>query len=173
MLTIWGQTNRPEFKPAPEVPAMPKALMKLPRTDITRAKFPAVDFHLHGTSLKTAEDYQKMIADDGSDRHRRDLQYGRRIRSGVRPEHESRRAFKDRIIHFARLNYAGDQRTGLVRARPPPSWSAVFEAGAAGLKIGKELGLDLQESPTAPTSRPTTRASIRSGRCARSTTSPS
>ena len=60
--TIWGQTNRPEFKPAPEVPAMPKALMKFPRTDITRAKFPVVDFHLHGSSLKTAADYRKMIA---------------------------------------------------------------------------------------------------------------
>src|SRR5450432_454109 len=53
--------TRPEFKPAPEVPAMPKALMKLPRTEITRAKFPAIDFHLHGGSLKTAADYQKMI----------------------------------------------------------------------------------------------------------------
>ena len=57
---VFAQT-RPEFKPAPEVPAMPKALMKLPRTEITRAKFPAIDFHLHGGSLKTAADYQKMI----------------------------------------------------------------------------------------------------------------
>jgi len=46
--------TKPEFKPAPEVPAMPKALMKFPRTNITRAKFPAVDFHLHGRSLQTA-----------------------------------------------------------------------------------------------------------------------
>jgi len=61
MLTSWGQT-RPEFKSAPEVPAMPKALMKFPRTNITRAKFPVVDFHLHGSALKTADDYRKMIA---------------------------------------------------------------------------------------------------------------
>src|ERR1700692_2163723 len=46
---------------APEVPAMPKALMKLPRTNITRAKFPAVDIHFHGRSLRTPQDYQKMI----------------------------------------------------------------------------------------------------------------
>src|SRR3954466_4580872 len=45
----------------PEVPAMPKALMKLPRTDITRAKFPTVDFHFHGRTLRTAQDYQKLI----------------------------------------------------------------------------------------------------------------
>ncbi|HTS61665.1 MAG TPA: hypothetical protein VMH28_06550 [Candidatus Acidoferrales bacterium] len=58
---LFAQT-RPDFKPTPEVPAMPKALMKFPRTEITRAKFPAVDFHLHGSSLQTAADYQKMIA---------------------------------------------------------------------------------------------------------------
>jgi hypothetical protein len=54
--------TRPEFKPAPEVPSMPKALMKFPRTEITRAKFAALDFHLHGGSLRTGADYQKMIA---------------------------------------------------------------------------------------------------------------
>src|SRR5215831_12831097 len=57
-----SSAQRPEFKPTPEVPAMPKALMKFPRTNITRARFPAVDFHLHGSSLKTPADYQKMIA---------------------------------------------------------------------------------------------------------------
>src|SRR5262249_21588115 len=60
--TLWGQGARPEFKPAPEVPAMPKALMKLPRTEISRAKYPVVDFHLHGSALKTAADYSKMVS---------------------------------------------------------------------------------------------------------------
>src|SRR6266436_9171849 len=46
---------------APEVPAMPKALMKLPRTNITHAKFPVVDIHFHGRSLRTPQDYQKTI----------------------------------------------------------------------------------------------------------------
>ena len=41
-------TSRPDFQVTPEVPAMPKALMKLPRTPITKAKFPAIDFHVHG-----------------------------------------------------------------------------------------------------------------------------
>src|SRR5579862_9565408 len=51
----------PGIKPAPEVPAMPKALMKLPRTGIHRFKFPAIDFHLHAGNLRTPEDYKKMI----------------------------------------------------------------------------------------------------------------
>ncbi len=40
---------------------MPKALMKLPRTNITRAKFPAIDIHFHGRSLRTPQDYPKTI----------------------------------------------------------------------------------------------------------------
>src|SRR5437773_6421591 len=55
-------SSHPDFKPTPEVPAMPKALMKLPRTAITRAKYPVIDFHLHGRTLAAAEDYRKMIA---------------------------------------------------------------------------------------------------------------
>src|SRR6266404_2932553 len=71
-LTSWAQTagaqakapqfpSHPDFRPTPEVPALPKALMKLPRTNITRAKFPAVDIHFHGRSLRTPQDYQKTI----------------------------------------------------------------------------------------------------------------
>src|SRR5260370_40344978 len=95
--------TRPEFKVAPEVPAMPKALMKFPRTNITRAKFPAVDFHLHGQSLKTAADYEKMIQlmdktgigvicnmDGGFGKT-----FDRNMQVGA--------PYKDRIIHFARL----------------------------------------------------------------------
>lgn len=40
---------------------MPKALIKLPRTNITRAKFPAIDIPFHGKSLRTPHDYQKTI----------------------------------------------------------------------------------------------------------------
>ena len=59
-LTADGQT-RPDFQITPEVPAMPRALMKFPRTPISRAKYPAIDFHLHGAQLRTADDYQKLI----------------------------------------------------------------------------------------------------------------
>src|ERR1700719_829419 len=60
-ITIALRPTGAQQKPAPEVPAMPKALMKLPRTNITRAKFPVVDIHFHGRSLRTPQDYQKLI----------------------------------------------------------------------------------------------------------------
>ena len=37
-----------------EVPWMPATLLRLPRTNITRAKYPAIDFHNHTGSLTTA-----------------------------------------------------------------------------------------------------------------------
>ena len=37
----------------PDVPPMPLTLLRLPRTNITRAKFPAIDFHVHAPELTT------------------------------------------------------------------------------------------------------------------------
>jgi hypothetical protein len=104
--------SHPDFKPAPEVPAMPKALMKLPRTEITRATFPALDFHLHGGTLKTAAVYEKMIAlmdktgvglicnmDGGFGKN-----FDRSMQVGE--------PYRDRIIHFARLNWEGINEPG-------------------------------------------------------------
>ena len=111
-LTVSGQTTRPDFKITPEVPALPKALMKLPRTPISRAKFPAIDFHVHGGQLRTAEDYQKMIKvmdetglgvlcnmDGGFG-----ATFDRNLKVGE--------PFRDRVIQFARLDFAGINEPG-------------------------------------------------------------
>jgi predicted TIM-barrel fold metal-dependent hydrolase len=144
-LTASGQSPRPDFKATPEVPAMPKALMKLPRTPITRAKFPAVDFHLHGSQLRTAEDYQKMIAvmdqtglgvicnmDGGFG-----AAFDQNMKVGA--------PFRDRVIHFARIDFAGINDPGWP-ARTAAELERDFLAGAAGLKINKVLGLDLRNT---------------------------
>ncbi|HJZ98127.1 MAG TPA: amidohydrolase family protein, partial [Candidatus Solibacter sp.] len=140
VLTFWGQSSRPEFKPTPEVPAMPKALMKLPRTPISRAKFPAVDFHLHGRALQTAADYQKMIAlmdqtgiavisnMDGG--------YGKAFDQNIKTGD----AYKDRVLQFARLNYEGINEPGWSE-KATAELERCFRSGAQGLKIAKELGL--------------------------------
>ncbi len=133
----------PAFHPTSEVPAMPKALMKLARTAITRAKFPAIDFHLHGAALRSAEDYQKLIAlmdqtgigvicnmDGGFG-----ATFDRNMKVGE--------PYRDRIIHFARLNFDGINEPGW-SARTAAELERDFIAGAAGLKINKVLGLDLK-----------------------------
>src|SRR5215472_15819772 len=99
--------TKPEFKPAPEVPAMPKALMKFPRTNITRAKFPAVDFHLHGSSLKTPADYQKMIAIMDKTGiaviSNMDGGFGATFDQNIKVGD----AYKDRVLQFTRINWQG------------------------------------------------------------------
>ncbi len=45
----------------PDVPPMPLTLLRLPRTNITRAKFPAIDFHLHGRGLTTPAAYARFV----------------------------------------------------------------------------------------------------------------
>ena len=106
--------SHPDFKPTPEVPAMPKALMKLPRTPITRAKFPAIDFHLHGRELRTAEDYQKMIKvmDETGIGVICNMDGG--FGADVRSQHEGRRAVPGSRPSVCRLDFNGHQRTGLV-----------------------------------------------------------
>jgi hypothetical protein len=148
VLTISLAQQKPEFKPAPEVPAMPKALMKLPRTNITRAKFPAVDIHFHGRSLRTSQDYEKMIRlmdqtglavitnlDGG---------FGQSFDQVMKLDEP----YKDRILPFARLNYEGLNEKGW-SAKAAAELERCFKAGANGLKIW---------------------ASIPFGRCARGTT---
>lgn len=144
-LTVSGQTppSRPPFHVTPDVPAMPKALMKLPRTPITRAKFPAIDFHVHGGQLRTAEDYRKMITimdetglgiicnmDGGFG-----ATFDRNMKVGE--------PFRDRVIQFARLDFTGINEPGWP-ARMALELERTFLAGAAGLKINKVLGLDLK-----------------------------
>jgi predicted TIM-barrel fold metal-dependent hydrolase len=134
--------SHPDFKPTPEVPALPKALMKLPRTNITRAKFPALDFHFHGRTLRTAEDYQKLIRkmdetgigvisnmDGGFGK-----EFDRNMQVGE--------PYKDRIIHFARVDFEGINEPGWSQ-KTAAELERCFRAGAHGLKINKVLGLDL------------------------------
>jgi len=140
VLTISLAQQKPEFKPAPEVPALPKALMKLPRTNITRAKFPAVDIHFHGRSLRTSQDYEKMIRlmdqtglavitnlDGG---------FGQAFDQVMKLDEP----YKDRILPFARLNYEGLNEKGW-SAKAAAELERCFKAGAQGLKVWKDVGL--------------------------------
>ncbi len=135
--------SHPDFRPTPEVPAIPKALMKLPRTALTRAKFPAIDFHLHGRGISSDDAYRKMIKlmdetglgvlcnMDGG--------FGKTFDQNMKVGEP----YRDRIIHFARLDWEGINEPGW-SAKTTEELERCFRAGAAGLKINKVLGLDLR-----------------------------
>ncbi len=137
--------SHPEFKPTPEAPAIPKALMKLPRTNTTRAKFPAIDFHVHGRGLRTPEDYQRMVKlmdetglgvlcnMDGG--------FGKEFDESMKVGEP----YRDRIVQFTRLNFAGINEQGWSR-KTTAELERCFLAGAAGLKISKVLGLEVKNA---------------------------
>ena len=53
------------FTPGPRQTAMPNTLLVVKQTEAARAKYPAIDFHFHGRSLKTPEDYGNLVRKDG------------------------------------------------------------------------------------------------------------
>ncbi len=123
--------------------AMPKSLLVVKRTTITRARFPVIDFHFHGRTLKTAEDYQALVQTmdqtglgaianmDGGmyDDLDRNLRLGE--------------PHKARLVHFARPVWEGINEPGWAE-KSAAELDRAFKAGAQGLKINKALGLELK-----------------------------
>jgi predicted TIM-barrel fold metal-dependent hydrolase len=135
--------EHPGWKPSPPQTAMPRTSLAVEEHKIQKAKFPAIDVHFHAGFLRSPADYQKMIAimdqvglamlvnlDGGSgDTFDRYL--------------KASEPYRDRIITMARLNYDGINEPGW-SAKMTAELERCFRAGAGGLKIAKELGLDLR-----------------------------
>jgi predicted TIM-barrel fold metal-dependent hydrolase len=142
-LTVALRPAGAQQQKAPEVPAMPKALMKLPRTNITRSKFPTVDIHFHGGSLRAPQDYQKMITlmDETNLAviSNMDGGFGQSFDGAMK----AGEPYKDRVIHFARLNYEGINEKGWSE-KAATELDRCFKAGAQGLKVWKDVGLTLR-----------------------------
>jgi len=137
------QAPRPEFKPAPEQPAMPKSLLVVKRTAIAKAKYPAIDFHFHGGALKTADDYQKMVAVmDRTGVGAVMNMDGGLFEAADRNLHVGA-SYRDRIVHFARPVWTGINDPGWAE-KTAAGLERAFKAGAQGLKINKALGLDVK-----------------------------
>jgi len=122
---------------------MPKALMKFPRTPISRAKFPAIDFHFHGRELKTVGDYQKLVRLMDQTGIgvicNMDAGFGKTFDNNMKLDEPVR----DRIVQFARVDFEGINTAGW-SAQAAAELDRCFRAGAVGLKINKVLGLDLK-----------------------------
>jgi len=124
----------------PETPPMPLNLLRLPRTNITRAKYPAIDFHVHTRELNNREAYEKLVSlldrigvgaivnlDGGSG-------------AGLDAVLEAGKPYQDRVANFVTLNTDGINEPGW-SDRFAAEMERGFKAGAQGLKVYKELGL--------------------------------
>lgn len=122
---------------------MPKTLLVVKETAVEKAKFPAIDFHVHARSLQSADDYAKFV--DLMD------QVGLAAIANMDGGHgeafdrnmELGKSHAARILHFARVDWDGINEPGWSE-RASAELLRCFRAGAHGLKISKVLGLELQ-----------------------------
>ena len=134
---------QPDFKPTPEQNPMPKNLLVVKRTEITRAKYPVIDFHFHGRPIQTPDAYKKMI--DVMDRAGlgaiANMDGG--MYDALDKNLQTGAPYKDRIVHFARPVWEGINDPGWAE-KTATELERAFKAGALGLKINKVLGLQLK-----------------------------
>jgi uncharacterized protein len=134
----------PGWKPdGNEVPWMPATLLRLPRTNITRARYTAIDFHNHTGVLTTREQYERVI----SILDRVGIGAVVNLNAGTEDQLDAvlkaGDPYKDRVANFLTFNPAGINE---------PGWSARFAAvmergfknGALGMKVFKSLSTGVQ-----------------------------
>lgn len=140
MPTMESIAPPPGWKPSgPEVPPMPITLLRLPRTNITRAKYPAIDFHVHAGGLTTPEAYESLIElmdkigmgaivnlNGGTGAHLDQV-----LKAG--------QAYKDRVATFITFSPEGINEPGWSE-KFAAEMERAFKAGALGMKVSKALG---------------------------------
>jgi predicted TIM-barrel fold metal-dependent hydrolase len=129
------------WKPeSPPTPAIPVALIRLPRTTITVAKFPAIDFHVHAGGLKDDASYKSLIKLMDSIGMGAIVNLNGGTGANLDTVLKAGEPYKDRVANFVTFDSTGINE---------PGWSAKFaaemergfKAGAMGLKVSKALGL--------------------------------
>ena len=129
----------------PDVPPMPLTLLRLPRTNIVRAKFPAIDFHVHAPQLTTGTAYQSFITLMDSIGMGAIVNLNGGTGSTLDAALTAGEPFRDRVATFLTFNPDGINE---------PGWSEKFaaemergfKAGALGMKIFKSLGQGIRNA---------------------------
>jgi predicted TIM-barrel fold metal-dependent hydrolase len=122
-----------------EQPPMPLTLLRLPRTNITRAKYPAIDFHVHAGGLTTPDAYEHLIRLmdtigmgaivnlNGGTGNTLD-----KVLSAGQPH-------RDRVANFITFSADGINEPGWSE-KFAAEMDRAFKAGAMGMKVSKQLG---------------------------------
>jgi predicted TIM-barrel fold metal-dependent hydrolase len=128
------------WKPSPdEQPPMPLTLLRLPRTNIWRAKYPAVDFHVHARGLTSKAAYDEVVA------LMDDIGMGViiNLNGGTGKELDAVLAagvpYRDRVANFITFSAEGINEPGWSE-RFAAEMERAFKAGAMGMKVSKQLG---------------------------------
>lgn len=122
---------------------MPLTLLRLPRTHIVRAKYPAIDFHVHARGLTSKEAYEKVaqLLDRIGVGAIVNLNGG--TGKDLDAALDAGRPYRDRVATFITFSADGINEPGWSE-RFAAEMERAFKAGAMGMKVSKALGQGAQ-----------------------------
>ncbi len=124
----------------PDVPPPPATLLRLPRTNITRAKFPAIDFHVHASGLNSKQAYDNVIALMDTIGMGAIVNLNAGTGDSLDAVLKAGEPYKDRVANFITFNANGINEPGWSE-KFAAEMERAFKAGALGMKVSKALGL--------------------------------
>ena len=130
-----------EWKPDGHVvPRMPATLLRLPRTVLSRAKYPAIDFHVHAGGLTTSEAYRSFIGKMDAAGIGAIVNLNGGTGSRLDAALKAGEPYRDRVANFVTFSAEGITEPGWSQ-RFAAEMERGFKAGALGMKVAKGLGL--------------------------------
>ena len=123
----------------PDVPPMPLTLLRLPRTNITRAKFPAIDFHVHARELTDERAYPDFIRLLDSIGMGAIVNLNGGTGSTLDAALKAGASYRDRVATFITFSSDGINEPGWSQ-KFAAEMERAFKAGALGMKVSKALG---------------------------------
>ena len=126
-----------------EVPWMPATLLRLPRTNITRAKHPAIDFHNHTGTLQTREQYEAVVKGLEAVGVGAVVNLNGGTGDQLDAVLKAGEPYRDRVANFVTFNGVGINEPGW-SDRFAALMERGFKAGAMGMKVSKQLGQELR-----------------------------
>jgi predicted TIM-barrel fold metal-dependent hydrolase len=125
--------------PGLDQPPMPLTLLRLPRTHVPRARYPAIDFHVHARGLTSKAAYDELIA------LMDEIGMGAivNLNGGTGEELDAvltaGEPYRDRVANFITFSAEGINEPGWSE-RFAAEMERAFNAGAMGMKVHKQLG---------------------------------
>ena len=127
----------------PDVPPMPITLLRLPRTNITRAKFPAIDFHVHAGGLNTKAAYDNLLELMDAIGMGAIVNLNGGTGASLDAVLKAGEPYRDRVANFITFSANGINEPGWSQ-KFAAEMERAFKAGALGMKVSKALGLNAQ-----------------------------